>query len=252
MSETEFSNPQSNPPSPPINKGRMGGFLNDPILRVSGLKKRFDKNGGEVNVLKGIDLTVEQNDFITIMGPSGAGKSTFLHILGTLDKPTEGDIFFRGQNVRTFSEDEASRFRNEKVGFVFQFYHLLQDFNVIENIMIPLMIRRIAETEAAARAERFLEIMGLAGRRSHKPGELSGGEQQRVAIARALVNEPELILADEPTGNLDRKTGREVLNYILSVNEKLKSTLVLVTHDPEIGCIGKRRFNMVDGELFLL
>jgi lipoprotein-releasing system ATP-binding protein len=226
--------------------------MSEHVLSISGLKKRFDRNGVEVNVLKGIDLAVHENDFITIMGPSGAGKSTFLHILGTLDKPTEGELFFRGQNVRTFTEDEASRFRNEKVGFVFQFYHLLQDFNVIENIMIPLMIRRMAANDALKKAEAFLEIMGLADRKDHRPGELSGGEQQRVAIARALVNEPEVILADEPTGNLDRKTGREVLNYILSVNEKLKSTLILVTHDPEIGAIGKRRFNMVDGELFLL
>ena len=158
--------------------------MNEPILSITGLKKSFAKNGAEVNVLKGIDLTIHANDFITIMGPSGAGKSTFLHILGTLDKPTEGRILFRGQNARTFTEDEASRFRNEKVGFVFQFYHLLQDFNVIENIMIPLMIRRMAESDAIKKAEVFLNIMGLAGRRNHKPGELSGGEQQRVAIAR--------------------------------------------------------------------
>jgi lipoprotein-releasing system ATP-binding protein len=226
--------------------------MNEAIMSVSGLKKRFNKNGLEVNVLKGIDLTINQRDFITIMGPSGAGKSTFLHILGALDAPTEGEIHFRGQNVRKFSEDESSIFMNEKVGFVFQFYHLLQDFNVIENIMIPLMIRRINEAEAIKKAEAFLEIMGLTNRRNHRPGELSGGEQQRVAIARALVNEPEIILADEPTGNLDRKTGREVLDYILSVNERLSSTLILVTHDPEIGSIGTRKFNMVDGELFQL
>jgi ABC-type lipoprotein export system ATPase subunit len=226
--------------------------MNESIMTVSGLKKRFNKNGLEVNVLKGIDLTINQRDFITIMGPSGAGKSTFLHILGALDAATEGEINFRGRNIREFTEDELSIFMNEKVGFVFQFYHLLQDFNVIENIMIPLMIRRINEAEAIKKAEAFLEIMGLANRRKHRPGELSGGEQQRVAIARALVNEPELILADEPTGNLDRKTGREVLNYILSVNERLSSTLVLVTHDPEIGSIGTRKFNMVDGELFQL
>jgi lipoprotein-releasing system ATP-binding protein len=226
--------------------------MNEPIMSVSGLKKRFNKNGLEVNVLKGIDLTIHQRDFITIMGPSGAGKSTFLHILGALDAPTEGEINFRGQNVRAFTEDESSIFRNEKVGFVFQFYHLLQDFNVIENIMIPLMIRRINGAEAIKKAEAFLDIMGLANRKNHRPGELSGGEQQRVAIARALVNEPEIILADEPTGNLDRKTGREVLDYILSVNERLSSTLILVTHDPEIGSIGTRKFNMVDGELFQL
>jgi lipoprotein-releasing system ATP-binding protein len=226
--------------------------MSDPILRVSGLKKTFSKNGVEINVIKGIDIDISEGDFITIMGPSGAGKSTFLHILGTLDKPSEGDIFFRDRNVKGFTEDEESKFRNEKVGFVFQFYHLLQDFNVIENIMMPLLIRRLSPAEALAKAENFLEIMGLKHRRDHKPGELSGGEQQRVAIARALINEPEIILADEPTGNLDRKTGKEVLDYLLSINERLSSTLILVTHDPEIGSIGERKLKMVDGELFAI
>jgi len=224
--------------------------MSDPILRVSGLKKTFSKNGVDINVIKGIDIDIYEGDFITIMGPSGAGKSTFLHILGTLDNPSEGDIFFRDRNVKGFTEDEESRFRNEKVGFVFQFYHLLQDFNVIENIMMPLLIKRLNQTDAITKAENFLEIMGLKHRRDHKPGELSGGEQQRVAIARALVNEPEIILADEPTGNLDRKTGKEVLDYLLSINERLSSTLILVTHDPEIGSIGERKMKMVDGELF--
>jgi lipoprotein-releasing system ATP-binding protein len=226
--------------------------MSDPILRVSGLKKTFNKNGVEINVIKGIDIDIYEGDFITIMGPSGAGKSTFLHILGTLDKPSEGDIFFRDRNVKGFTEDEESRFRNEKVGFVFQFYHLLQDFNVIENITMPLLISRLSPPEALSKAENFLEIMGLKHRRDHKPGELSGGEQQRVAIARALVNEPEIILADEPTGNLDRKTGKEVLDYLLSVNKRLSSTLILVTHDPEIGSIGERKLKMVDGELFAI
>lgn len=224
--------------------------MSNSILRVSDLKKTYSKNGVEINVIKGIDIDIYEGDLITIMGPSGAGKSTFLHILGTLDKPSEGDIFFRDRNVKGFSEDEESRFRNEKVGFVFQFYHLLQDFNVIENIMMPLLIRRLSQGEAISRAESFLDIMGLTHRRDHKPGELSGGEQQRVAIARALVNKPEIILADEPTGNLDRKTGKEVLDYLLSINERLSSTLILVTHDPEIGSIGERKLKMVDGELF--
>jgi lipoprotein-releasing system ATP-binding protein len=224
--------------------------MSEQILKVSGLKKIFNKNGVEINVLRGIDLEINHGDFITIMGPSGAGKSTFLHILGSLDKPTEGEIYFRRQNIKEFTEDEESKFRNEKIGFVFQFYHLLQDFNVIENIMMPLLIKRINPADAIKKAGLFLEIMGLRDRGNHKPGELSGGEQQRVAIARALVNEPEIILADEPTGNLDRKTGKEVLNYILTVNERLSSTLILVTHDPEIGSIGKRRLSMVDGELF--
>ena len=224
--------------------------MSDLILRVANLKKTYSKNGVEINVIKGINVDINEGDLITIMGPSGAGKSTFLHILGTLDKPSEGDIFFRDRNVRGFTEDEESKFRNEKVGFVFQFYHLLQDFNVIENIMMPLLIRRLSQAEALSKADAFLDIMGLRNRRTHKPGELSGGEQQRVAIARALVNEPEIILADEPTGNLDRKTGKEVLNYLLSVNERLSSTLILVTHDPETGSIGDRRMKMVDGELF--
>ncbi len=224
--------------------------MSEPIIKVAGLKKRFDKDGIEINVLKGIDLDVNKGDFITIMGPSGAGKSTFLHIIGALDRPTEGEVCFRDRNVQTFTEDEESRFRNEKVGFIFQFYHLLQDFNVLENIMMPLLIKGMDNGEAIKKAEAFLEIVGLAGRKSHKPGELSGGEQQRVAIARALINEPEVILADEPTGNLDRKTGHEVLDHILMMNERLSSTLILVTHDPQVGAIGKRRFTMVDGELF--
>jgi len=224
--------------------------MSETILRVTGLKKVFHKDDQEVHVLKGIDFTAAKGDFITIMGPSGAGKSTFLHILGALDKPTEGDVFFRDRNIRSYTEDEESVFRNEKIGFIFQFYHLLQDFNVIENIMMPLLIKGVRENEAARKAESFLTIVGLEHRENHKPGELSGGEQQRVAIARALVNEPEVILADEPTGNLDRKTGHEVFDYILSVNKKLSSTLILVTHDPTVGAFGEKQYTMVDGELF--
>jgi lipoprotein-releasing system ATP-binding protein len=223
--------------------------MSETIIKVTGLKKIFQKDGQEVHVLKGIDFTADKGAFITIMGPSGAGKSTFLHILGALDKPTEGEVFFRDRNIRSYTEDEESIFRNEKIGFIFQFYHLLQDFNVIENIMMPLLIKGVKENEAAKKAESFLTIVGLDHRRNHKPGELSGGEQQRVAIARALVNEPELILADEPTGNLDRKTGQEVFHYILSVNKKLLSTLILVTHDPAVGAFGEKRYTMVDGEL---
>lgn len=224
--------------------------MSETILKVAGLKKIFQKDGQEVHVLKGIDFTADKGAFITIMGPSGAGKSTFLHILGALDKPTEGDVFFRDRNIRSYTEDEESVFRNEKIGFIFQFYHLLQDFNVIENIMMPLLIRGARENEAVKKAESFLAIVGLEHRGNHKPGELSGGEQQRVAIARALVNEPEVILADEPTGNLDRKTGHEVFDYILSVNKRLSSTLILVTHDPEVGAFGEKQYTMVDGELF--
>jgi lipoprotein-releasing system ATP-binding protein len=224
--------------------------MNEPLLRVRGLKKSFRKDGATVEILKGIDLDVEPGEFVTVMGPSGAGKTTFLHLVGSLDRPSEGEIIYRGRNIDQYSEKEQCAFRNEKVGFVFQFYHLLQDFSVIENIMIPLWIGRVKAAEAEARAEEFLAMMGLAHRRLHKPGELSGGEQQRVAIARALINRPELILADEPTGNLDRKTGREVLESMLTVRSRIGAALVLVTHDPEIGSAGARRLTMVDGEFF--
>ena len=224
--------------------------MNEPLVSVRGLKRSFHKDGATVSVLKGIDFEVREGEFATIMGPSGAGKTTFLHVIGSLDRPTEGKVFYRGKDISLFTGEEQCRFRNEKVGFVFQFYHLLQDFTVLENIMIPLWIKRAKAAEAQGAAEEFLRIMGLADRRHHKPGELSGGEQQRVAIARALINRPELILADEPTGNLDRKTGRVVLEYILSVRERIGAALILVTHDPEIGAYGKRRLTMVDGELF--
>lgn len=222
--------------------------MSDHLIDVSGLKKSFQKDDVVIDVLKGVDFTADRGEFITIMGPSGAGKSTFLHIVGTLDKPTEGKILFDGQDIMTLSEDEESRFRNEKVGFIFQFYHLLQDFSVIENIMMPLLIRRVKPAQAQAKAQAFLETVELTHRRNHKPGELSGGEQQRVAIARALINEPQVILADEPTGNLDRKTGRGVMHQILAIQKNLSATLILVTHDPEIGALGERELTMVDGE----
>jgi lipoprotein-releasing system ATP-binding protein len=223
--------------------------MNEPILTVKGLKKGFCKDGMVIEVLKGIDLNISEGDFITIMGPSGAGKSTFLHILATLDRPTEGEVLFKGRDIHRLNEDEASSFRNRHIGFIFQFYHLLQDFSVIENVMLPLLIARSRPEDAMKRADSLLELLGLRQRRNHRPGELSGGEQQRVAIARALVNRPDIILADEPTGNLDRKTGKEVLNYILDIRKEITSTLVMVTHDPWIGEMGERRYTMIDGEL---
>jgi lipoprotein-releasing system ATP-binding protein len=223
--------------------------MNDNLISVRGAKKSFAKDGTKVEILKGIDLEVSQGEFVTIMGPSGAGKTTLLHLLGSLDKPSSGKILYKGIDITGLSELEISKFRNEKIGFVFQFYHLLQDFNVIENIMMPLWIKGIKPAKARIEAEEFLAILGLSQRQNHKPGELSGGEQQRVAIARALITRPELILADEPTGNLDRKTGKEVLEYILSVRDRIGSALILVTHDPEVGACGSRQLIMIDGEL---
>jgi len=224
--------------------------MSEMIVEARGLRKVFRKNNTSIEVLKGIDLSIEEGELITIMGPSGAGKSTLLHILGTLDRPTEGEVLFEKRKISEIKEDELSLIRNEKIGFVFQFYHLLEDFTVFENVAMPLLIRGIKRKETEGKVEKLLSLFELIHRRDHKPQELSGGEQQRVAIARALICEPRIIFADEPTGNLDRKTGAKVIEYLREINEKFGTTIVIVTHDPDIGKVGKRRFKMVDGELF--
>ncbi|MCS7280342.1 MAG: ABC transporter ATP-binding protein [Desulfobacterota bacterium] len=224
--------------------------MSDIIIEAFGIRKSFPKKNGSIEVLKGIDLKIERGDFLTIMGPSGAGKSTLLHILGTLDRPTEGEIRFENRRITDLSEDELSIIRNEKIGFVFQFYHLLEDFSVLENIAMPLLIRGIKMKDAREKLERILAFFGLTEKKEHRPFELSGGEQQKVAIARALICDPKVIFADEPTGNLDRKTGWEIVKHFVEVNERFGTTIVLVTHDPEIGRIGKKRFRMLDGEIF--
>jgi len=224
--------------------------MSEMIVEARGLRKVFRKNNTSIEVLKGIDLNIEEGELITIMGPSGAGKSTLLHILGTLDRPTEGEVLFEKRKISEIREDELSLIRNEKIGFVFQFYHLLEDFTVFENVAMPLLIRGIKRKETEGKVEKLLSLFELIHRKDHKPQELSGGEQQRVAIARALICEPRIIFADEPTGNLDRKTGAKVIEYLREINEKFGTTIVIVTHDPDIGKVGKRRFKMVDGELF--
>jgi lipoprotein-releasing system ATP-binding protein len=224
--------------------------MSEMIVEARGLRKVFRKNNTSIEVLKGIDLSIEEGELITIMGPSGAGKSTLLHILGTLDRPTEGEVLFEKRKISEIREDELSLIRNEKIGFVFQFYHLLEDFTVFENVAMPLLIRGIKRKETEGKVEKLLSLFELIHRKDHKPQELSGGEQQRVAIARALICEPRIIFADEPTGNLDRKTGAKVIECLREINEKFGTTIVIVTHDPDIGKVGKRRFKMVDGELF--
>ena len=223
--------------------------MSDLILEVKGLKKSFHKDSIEIQVLKGVDFEARKGDFTTIMGPSGAGKSTFLYILGTLDTPTEGAFIYRGTRISDFRRDDENLFRNEKVGFVFQFYHLLPDFNVIENILFPLLIRRVERGEALKKAERFLEIMGLGHRKDHRPGELSGGEQQRVAIARALINEPEIILADEPTGNLDQARSQEIMELLAALNREEGMTVLMVTHEADMAAYANRVATFVDGRL---
>jgi len=203
-----------------------------------------------IDVLKGIDLTILPGEMMAIEGASGAGKSTLLHILGTLDRATEGKILFQGNDLLARSESELAEIRNRHIGFVFQFHHLLPEFSAAENTMMPALIQGLSREEAEKKARRILEELGLGDRLLHKPGELSGGEQQRVAVARALMLDPRIILADEPTGNLDTKTGEEVHNRLIQINRDLGITIVVVTHNPALASRMTRRVLLVDGKLF--
>jgi lipoprotein-releasing system ATP-binding protein len=198
-------------------------------------------------VLKGIDLSIARGELIAVVGASGAGKSTLLHILGLLDRPTSGRVCFEGQDLFQLSEAAQAEFRNKRIGFVFQFHHLLPEFTALENAMMPGLILRLSPRDAAARAEAMLSRLGLSQRLSHRPGELSGGEQQRVALARALLLRPRLLLADEPTGNLDTKTGRDMHDLFFELNRELGMTILIVTHNDELAARTPRRLRMADG-----
>ncbi len=202
-----------------------------------------------IEVLKGIDLTIFPGEMLAVEGASGAGKSTLLHIFGALDRATEGKVLFQGVDLRVRSEAELAEIRNRHIGFVFQFHHLLPEFSAVENTMMPALIQRMRPQEARKKAEKILDQLGLGDRLPHKPGELSGGEQQRVAVARALMLDPCLILADEPTGNLDTKTGEEVHNRLVQINRDLGITIVVVTHNPALAARMNRRVLLVDGKL---
>jgi lipoprotein-releasing system ATP-binding protein len=216
------------------------------------LKKSFvlGKEEKVIEVLKGIDLTILPGEMMAVEGASGAGKSTLLHILGTLDRPTEGKIYFQGNDLLGQSESELAEIRNRHIGFVFQFHHLMPEFSAAENTMMPALIQGLSREEAGRKAERILRELGLENRLLHKPGELSGGEQQRVAVARALMLDPRIILADEPTGNLDTKTGEEVHNRLVQINRDLGITIVVVTHNPALASRMTRRVLLVDGKVF--
>ncbi len=223
--------------------------MSEPLLAARGLKKTFASPTREVEVLKGVDLTVRPGESICILGVSGTGKSTLLHILGTLDVPTDGTVLFEGKDVFSLSQPELAEFRNRRIGFVFQFHYLLPEFTALENVMMPALIARTPAAKAKKRAEELLERVGVAHRLTHKPGELSGGEQQRVAIARALMMSPALLLADEPTGNLDPETARTVHELILSLNEKENLTLIVVSHNPELADFMDRAYRLSHGIL---
>lgn len=206
------------------------------------------KNFGTLQVLKGIDFTAEKREVVSIMGASGAGKSTLLQILGTLSTPDEGSLVIDGTDVLRLSSRELSDFRNRSIGFVFQFHHLLPEFTALENVMIPALIAGRSDKDARAEALELLEMMGLKERTTHKPAELSGGEQQRVAIARALMNHPSVLFADEPSGNLDTRTKEEIHNLFFSLRDKLGQTIIIVTHDPDLAKMCDRSLYMRDGQ----
>lgn len=226
--------------------------MNKPLLRAQAVHKSYGSGPAQVQVLKGASLEADGGEFLVIMGASGSGKSTLLHVLGALDAPDRGDVHFRGQSVFSMSPRQRGQYRNKDVGFVFQFYHLLPELNVVENVLMASMVGcsfwqwRGTRKEARRSAEHILDRVGLLGRLKHRPSELSGGERQRVAIARALVNGPALLLADEPTGNLDEATGAGILRLLKELNAS-GQTIVMVTHDQKVASLAHRCVHLTSG-----
>lgn len=223
--------------------------MSSDLLEVRNLHKSFQTERSRVDVLNGIDLSVGEGDTIALVGASGAGKSTLLHVIGTLDRPTSGEVLFRGEDVFKMGNGELASFRNRSIGFVFQFHHLLPEFTALENVMMPALIGGMEKEKARESASSLLGDVGLSHRLTHKPGELSGGEQQRVAIARALVLSPALLMADEPTGNLDRKTSEEVHDLLAGIQEKTGLTLIIVTHNERLAARMGKTIRLVDGRI---
>ncbi|RYY39623.1 MAG: ABC transporter ATP-binding protein [Chitinophagaceae bacterium] len=215
------------------------------LLQATGIHKRF----GQLQVLKGVDLSLEKGEIVSIVGPSGSGKSTLLHILGTLDRPDAGRVFLGKTELSQLSSSRLAEVRNRSIGFVFQFHHLLPEFSAIENVCIPAWIAGRRNSSVRAEAERLLALLGLGHRLQHKPSELSGGEQQRVAVARALVNNPDIVFADEPTGNLDSANARELHDLFFRLRQELGQTFLIVTHNEELAQLSDRVVSMKDGKV---
>jgi lipoprotein-releasing system ATP-binding protein len=223
--------------------------MNNPLLSIRALAKSYTMGSRKLDVLRGVDLEINRGEFLALRGASGAGKSTLLHLIGGLDSPNAGEILFNGQNIAKFSERELTNFRNRRIGFIFQAYYLLPELNALENVCMPARIGRISAKDAETRGNELLEQVGLKDRIEHKPYELSGGEQQRVALARALIAQPELILADEPTGNLDSRTGMEIIELLKGLCVQKSTTLVIATHDAKIGTCAQRVIELADGRI---
>jgi len=222
---------------------------NNRIIQLENVKKIYTVGETQVNALRGLSYNIKEGDFVAIMGPSGSGKSTLMNIIGCLDKPTEGKYFLGGEEVSTLDKNRLAGIRNREIGFVFQTFNLLARTTALENTELPLLYSNMSKKKMRELASKSLATVGLEGREFHRTNQLSGGEQQRVAIARALVNNPSLILADEPTGNLDTKTGKEIMDIFKRLNQEKNITIILVTHEPELAQIARRRMHLRDGRI---
>lgn len=219
------------------------------IISLKNVSKTYTIGKVKIPVLKNINLSIEEGSFLSILGPSGSGKSTLLNIISFLDTPSGGNVFFKGQDVSFFSEDKLAQIRGKSIGFVFQQFNLLHNMTALENVSLPLVFQGVSEKKRIERAKFLLSAFSLKDRFNHRPSELSGGEQQRVALARALANDPDIIVADEPTGNIDSKTGEKIMEILKELNEKKGKTLIIVTHDLRIAQYSKKIINIFDGEI---
>ena len=223
--------------------------MEEPVIKLENVWKRFKLAGEDLSILKGINLEIMPGTFVTIMGPSGSGKSTLMYLLGLLDTPSDGKIFLNGKDVSDFSEDRLAQIRGKKIGFIFQQFNLLQNLSALENVMLPMIFQGIPENQRIEKAKMLLDSVDLGHRVNHKPKEMSGGEQQRIAIARSLVNDPEILIGDEPTGNLDSSTGKTVMEILTKLHKEQKKTIIVVTHDPNIASYSQNIIHIQDGQI---